>query len=344
MNGAVAIGLSVLVLTSAPRWLPVEGLVSESPLIVDATLGFDGGAPQFVIHEVFKGTVPTPVEFPAKAFKWASPGRAVFFLNADSLTSYTHESVWTFDGVDAGTFHLPWGLAVPLSWPASVSPELIRAFVRDSGTPKSAVWTVSEFDCREYSVRDEWIPRAFGDGGQSVICMGRDAGAACLPEALTRGETGVSNIKSMTERFVDVSTNAFEVVFVEKQRTDPLRCGGRLVVAERCTAIAPIDGGFACVSADQRKTVCAERAVVGSPRPLRPDGLRCAPDYLPLADIDQTGARFSCSTEDRFGVPLSQIGPRGHCLKPQHGPLRCEGVSPDGGSAGQLRRAVFERR
>ncbi len=343
MNGTVAIGLSVLVLTSAPRWLPVEGLVSESPLIVDATLGFDGGAPQLVIHEEFKGTVPTPVELSAKAFTWVSSGRAVFFLNADGLTSYGHESVWTFDGVDTGIFHLPWGLAVPISWPASVSPELIRAFVRDSGTPKRAAWTVSEFDCRECSVRDEWIPRAFGDGGQSVICMGRDAGPACLPEARARGETGVSNIKSMTERFVDVSTNAFEVVFVEKQRTDPLRCGGRLVVAERCTAIARIDGGFACISPGQRKEVCEERAVVGSPRPLTIGGIRCAPDYLPLADIDQTGARFSCSTEDRLGVPLSRLWPLGHCLKPRYGPLRCEGLAPDGGPAGQLRRAVFER-
>jgi hypothetical protein len=94
--------------------------------------------------------------------------------------------------------------------------------------------------------------------------------------------------------------------------------------------------------ADGRFTSYGHHSVWARER-LPLDGLRCQPEYYPVDRIDETGTRFSCSEQIRLGLTLNQLSPRGHCERPAYGPLRCEGLPPDGGPAGQLRRAVFDR-
>jgi hypothetical protein len=290
---------------------------------------------------VLEGHALRAPDLEADALKWVKLGRALFFFVGGRLTSCGHESVWPRE--DTGLFRMPRGLAVPTSWSRSVSRELIARLVHDADDRPRSQWTVSDLECSDCSLPEEWIHRAFGDGGQSFVCMAPDAGLSCLTEALRRGQTGVSNARTMNGRFVDVSKEGFEVVFLLRRRADALICGGNELTAERCTSLAPIDGGVACVSPTSRRTLCREHRVVGLPQRLPLEGQRCEAEYLPVQRIDETGARFSCSEDVWLGVPLSQLSPRGHCERPAYGPLRCEGLLPDGGPAGQLRRAVFDR-
>lgn len=289
-----------------PVWEPVEALLARADTIVEAEIAADG---QFVVKASLKGANPPP----ARAGR---AGRALLFFSEGFEISR-----WQL--LESGEFDLPDHLLVPNDWSTtSVSRDRIVKLLARAPPQGVAGWTVNDQECVPCSLRDAFVERAFSEG-EHVICL-RDGGADCIEQVRDAGGWGAT--KPLNGSFVFVMDGGVEVISIDRQRDRPSFCGGARLVS----------------SAGQR-VLCEERRA-SRQRPMTDLRVRCVGADLPVERYSEVGAVFSCGVDVR-GVAPRVLWPQGRCFRERFerlGSMRCEGLLPDGGSAGHLRVGVFE--
>jgi len=300
-------------------WEPVEALVARADTIVEADVAADGRL--VFVGALLKGRAPLPA-------KPGVPGRVLLFFSEGV-------EIARWPALESGEFALPEYLLVPLEWKTnSVSRDTVVKLLTRSQRTGVSGWTVNDQDCTTCSLRDAFVERAFSEEGH-VICLG-DAGVECIERVRSSGGWGATTPNG--DSFVWVLDGGVEVISIDRRRDRPSFCGGARLVSTRCQQLSETG----CrVPIDQR--VLCEETRASRQVPMRDSRLRCVGSDLPVERFGEVGAVFSCGVDVR-GTPPSALWPRGRCFRERFdrlGSMRCEGLHPDGGVAGHLRRAVF---
>lgn len=296
-------------LASWPAWEPVEALLARADTIVEAEVADDGRLVS--VHAVMKGANPPRARV-------GRAGRALVFFSEGFEISR-----WPL--LESGEFDLPHFLLVPNDWSAtSVSRDRIEKLLARAPLQGVAGWTVNDAECVPCSLRDAFIERAFSEG-EHVICL-HDGGADCIEQVRDAGSWGAT--KPRNGSFVFVMDGGVEVISIDRQRDRPSLCGGARMV-----------------STDQRGVrVLCEETRASLQVPMTDLRVRCLGADLPTERAHEVGSVFSCGVESS-GVAPRELWPRGRCFRERFdrlGSMRCEALNPDGGSAGWVRKGVFD--
>lgn len=302
-----------------PTWEPVEALLARADTIVEAEIAADG---QFVVKASLKGANPPP----ARAGR---AGRALLFFSEGFEISR-----WQL--LESGEFDLPDHLLVPNDWSTtSVSRDRIEKLLARTPLQGVAGWTVNDQACVPCKVRDAFVERAFSEG-EHVICL-RDGGADCIEQVRDAGGWGAT--KPLNDSFVFVMDGGVEVISIDRQRDRPSLCGGARLVSTRCEQLS----ASGCLAPREVRVLCEEIRAARQV-PMTDVRVRCLGAYLAVERYHEVGSLFSCGP-DTGGVAPQELWPHGRCFRERFdllGSMRCEALNPDGGSAGWVRRGVFE--